>query len=120
MMRVPIKEGDFPVLFVKIKEIWLEGRDVYGFFLKEEEFQEIAEDEFLSDGYLGPLNCHTDAIHLMNSSSSDNFSREYWEKIDRAEFIAGNEPDIIKKIKKHNLPVRRIRIWHRLGMSFRE
>ncbi|MCK5466606.1 hypothetical protein KAI56_03895 [Candidatus Parcubacteria bacterium] len=119
MMRVPIKEEDFPKLFVKIKGIWFEGRDIYGFFLKEKEFQEIAEDEFLNDGYLGPLNFKTDVIHLMTSEDSSKLSKEYLQQIERGEFIVGNEPDITGKIKRHNLPVRKIKFWHGLGWSFK-
>ena len=119
MMRVPIKEEEFSKLEVEVGEVWTKGRNVYGFFVSEEDFQEIAEEEFLSDGHLGPLNCEVDAICLMTSASFSNFSKEDLEKAERGEFIVGNKPDTIKKIEKYNLPVIEIKIWHKFKDFFR-
>ena len=83
MMRVLIVEEDFPKLFAKIKKTRFEGRDVYGFFLKEEEFQEIAKDEFLSNGVLGVLDYKTDTIHLMRSEDPSIIFDEYLQQMKR-------------------------------------
>ena len=104
---------------MKIDGMEIGGRDVYGFFIPEDKFQEIAKDEFLGDGHLGPINFETDVIHLMTSGDSNKLSKEYLQQINRGEFIVGNELDIIKRVKRHNLSVRKIRIWHRLGWSFK-
>ena len=73
----------------------------------------------MSDGVLGAINCETDAIYLMHSADSSSFSEEDLGKVNRGEFIVGNEPDTIEKIKKHNLSVRKIKFWHNFGWPFK-
>ncbi len=107
MMRVPTLEEDFSEITMRINGKAVKGRNVYDFFVAEEEFDKLSP-QICNDGHLGCLNVEVEAIHLMVSSSGDSFSQEDYKSMERGEFIVGNEKDTRKKLKNNNIPERKI------------
>lgn len=112
MMRIKTTEDDFPKIQMKISGKIISGRDIYGFFVSEEEFKKLSP-KVCSDGYLGPLNRKVDRINLMGSKVIDP-DPEYDKAMDRHEFIAQSEFNTIKKLNEYGLPVRKINFIRRL------
>ena len=118
-----VKENDFPVVTFKVKGIGkVSGRNVYGFLVKEEEFKKISP-EVCFDGWIKtPVVKYEkgEAIKLTTGSSSEeSFSKKYLKEIEGGKFVSGGCLWMKDKLQELDIPIREIKIRHRLGWSFK-
>lgn len=103
MKRLIVEEEDFPELEIEIDKEWTKGRNVCGLFLKKEDFEKIVQELSRNDRYSNLLKYHKNVIDLSRGS------------------VRVRKSDVIEKVKENdNLPVVKIRAWHKIKWSLRK
>lgn len=121
--KAVIKEDDFADVKLKIKKQGkIEGKNLYGFFVTKEEFVKKLAAIFCKDGlYEVPILQYEkgELIILGGGTSSEKPSLEFLKKISEGAFVVQSKTNVIKKLIEAGVPIRKIRVWHRLGCSFK-
>lgn len=122
-----ITEEDIPSIAMKIRKFGkVEGKDLYGFFVTNEEFSGKLRHVYCQDGcYDIPVvrYDHGESIVLhreIQIEESKESSREYDKKVLKGSFIMQNESNVENKLKELNIPIRKIGIINKLGWAFAE
>jgi hypothetical protein len=108
----------------------VKGRNLYGFFVTNEEFADKLAQIYCSDGiYDVPVleyktgesiilaTRYSEDTKSMKDSQTDA-SSEFSKKIEAGTFIVQSDINIRKQLLMHQIPIRKIRFWHRLGWAF--
>lgn len=126
-----ITEKDIPSIIMRIKNLGkIEGKDLYGFFVTKEEFLGKLSSIYCSDGWYDiPVVRYDEGeqIILREKISRESLegslqesSRElsFDKKVLEGTFIKQNEINVEKQLKDLNIPIRKIRLWNKLGWVF--
>ncbi len=119
-----ITEKDIPSAIMRIKNLGkIEGKDLYGFFVTQDEFLEKLSSIYCCDGWYDvPIVRYEtgESIVLAEKISREhlNESSSFDKKILEGTFIKQNEINVEKQLKDLNIPIRKIRVWNKLGWSF--
>ena len=110
MMKIAITEDDYPRIKMKVCAKNVEGRDVFGFFLKQEEFERV-KSHLTSNGALEPLDWVTPWLYMLeNPHNNATEDREFRKNIKKGNYIFGSEASIIELLSEYGLPLRRINL----------
>lgn len=113
-----VKESDFPRIVMKIGNRDVEGREVYGFFVTEEEFQTNVAKKYCFDGlYDVPIVQYerNEPIRIGVGNPSSPPSKEFLKKVSEGAFIKTSEVNVKNTLKELGVEIREIKWYHRLG-----
>lgn len=121
-------EEDIPSVVMGIKNLGkIEGKDLYGFFVTKDEFLGKLSSIYCCDGYYdvpmvryetGESIVLAKKVDLQESSQESSPSREFDKKMLQGAFIKQSEINVEKQLKDLNIPIRKIRLWNKLGWTF--
>ncbi|MFZ2969930.1 MAG: hypothetical protein WA063_02175 [Minisyncoccia bacterium] len=113
-----VKESDFPKRVMKIGNRNVEGREVYGFFVTEEEFQETVAKKYCFDGYYDvPLERYdrNEPILMSGGNPRHSLSQEHLKKVSCGKFIVTHDTNVKSTLNELGVKVREIKWYHRIG-----
>ena len=119
-----VAEEDFEIASLRMKNKGkIRGKNVYGFFVTDEEWKEKVSEAVCSDGWFEvPLVAHKkeEAIPIGPLSAPVN-NREVERIADKnnEENFVGTEAWMKKELIGLDIPARKIRFWHKLGWAFK-
>lgn len=117
-------EKDIPSAIMRIKNLGKkEGKDLYGFFVTIDEFSEKLSSIYFADGWYDiPIVRYGEGESIV---LAEKISREYLQesssfdkKILEGAFIKQSAINVEKQLKGLNIPIRKIRLWNKLGWAF--
>lgn len=122
-----INDKDIPSAVLRIRSCGkIKGRDLYGFFVTNEEFTDKLAQIYCSNGiYDIPILKYEAGESIVlaiscsgNTKSNNSESSEFFKKIEDGAFIKQSEINIKKQLIILQIPIRKIMFWHRLGWAF--
>ena len=124
-----ITEKDIPSVIMRIKILGkiekIEGKDLYGFFVTKNEFLGKLLSIYCCDGWydLPMVRYETwESIVLAEKIPREHLelssSQEFDKKVLDGAFIKQSEINVEKQLKDLNIPIRKIRLWNKLGWAF--
>ena len=123
-----VTEDEFKKVRSKVGGQSIRGRDVYSFFLTEEEFKSMSPfvccdgwftNPVLSYGKGEVIDCKIgiSETSLAEYATGHEESAKYLEEIEGGKFVVGGYLWMKDKLQELDLPIREISIWHRLRLK---
>ncbi len=95
------------------------GRDVYGFFVTDNEFQELKK-HICNDGYYNIPEISYDESEpiklAVSGKATAPLSKEFLRKVKNGEFISSHEVNVKKLLQDKNIAIRKITLLHKFGV----
>ena len=119
-----VREDNFPAISMGIKNRGrVEGRNLYGFFVTNDEFfgklsQIYCGDGFYEVHYLKYEKGEAIDLRPIIENPPKEMHDEFLRNVKEGAYCMGSDANVIKTLKKENIPVRKIMLWHRLGWKF--
>lgn len=124
-----VSEKDIPIVFMRIKGRGKkEGRDLYGFFVTQEEFAEKLIPIYCPNGWrdvnIWKYEKDEAVVHIGEISKDEPtpmpLPEGFHKRRKQGAFIKESETNVKKKLITLGIPVRKIMPWHRFGWPFSE